>query len=109
MGSSPGKFEANIIAKASKTIEGWRAKHGEQLSVYFELADGRIVGATDDNTTPTIFKGIKIENFFVGMRHGDSKTEPGMNKMQFSLPEGWDSYLHVVTPSNFIARNVIVN
>lgn len=109
LGTSPGKFEAKIVAKASVTIEGWRATIGEQLSAYFELADGRILGATDSNSSPTIFKGIKIQNLFVGMRQGDSKTEPGYNMISFYLPWGWDSYLMAVTPSDFTARNSIVN
>lgn len=109
VGASPGRFEARIVAKASKTIEGWRALWGEQLSAYFELGNGRILGATDNNASPTIFKGIKIENLFVGMRNGDSRTEVGFNQLSFNLPWGWDSYLHVITPSDFTARNSIVN
>lgn len=109
LGFEPGAFEAKLIARSALAIQGWKLKQGESLSVFFETEDGRIVGATDNNTSPTIFKGIRIEQFRVSDRSGDKRTEPGFNMLKFVLPEGWSDYLYAVTPSNFVARTQIVN
>jgi hypothetical protein len=109
MGAEPGVFTCNLLYRAAQTVEGFIDLQGENLSVFFELEDGRIIGQVDDNGTPTIFKGIKIEQIFIGDREGDSRTQPGFNVLEFYLPYRWSKYLYAVTPSDFTARTAIVN
>lgn len=109
MGHEPGQFNANLLYRAAQTIEGFIDLTGEDLSVYFELEDGRIIGQVDDNASPNTFRGIEIDQIAIGDREGDNRTQPGFNTLEFYLPFRWSKYLYAVTPSDFTARTQIVN
>lgn len=109
MGAEPGNFTANLLYRTAQTVAGFKAMIGETLSVFFEAEDGRIIGRVDNNASPTKFRGIPIEQYFVYDREGDTRTQPGFNVVEFYLPSGWSDYLYSVTPSDFTARTAIVN
>lgn len=109
LGHGPGKFSFQISNKAAKTILEMRQLYGETLSVYFINIFGKIIGETDDNTTPTIFRGVPIKELKVGGRQGDSINSRGFNQCDFYLNDQWDNYLHEVTPSDFNALTDLGN
>lgn len=109
VGFGPGKFMFQLSYKASKTILEMRQLYGETLSVFFVNRFGKIIGETDDNASPGVFRGIPIKELKVGGRQGDTINTRGFNQCEFYLEDGWDNYLHEVSPSDFNALTDLAN
>ena len=86
------------IAKELKTYECEK-----NLSVFLIDENGIIWGKTDDVDTPTIFKGIPIESFFVSDKKLGGFDGVDQNMLSWSFKQNWSDDLLGVTPSDFDA------
>ena len=80
----------------------------EEVSVFMIDENGDIWGVVDDHDTIAEFRGIPVENFFVGDRQPGGLTEPDRNAVRFQLAPGWSDKLHKYTPSDFNAKTGMV-
>lgn len=109
MGANPGKFTFELLYRGAVTISAFRQLQGETLAVYFVAEDGSIWGQVNDNTTPTTFRGIDIQQFKIGNKVIGGREVPDKHMCEFALPDGWDAYLYKVTPSDFNALTDLAN
>lgn len=73
----------------------------KNLSVFLISEHLNIWGLTDDPGTPTIFKGIPIESFWVTDKILGLYDAPDRNEVSWVFPPEWSDNLYSVTPSDF--------
>lgn len=104
----PTVVEVMLYQKDQATIKALKDLASETLQVYFVNEHGKIIGETDDHTSPTIFRGFLIEpkSWFVGDKSFGGYNERDSNSLRFSMSADWSDLLHVVTPSDFNAKDL---
>jgi hypothetical protein len=97
-------FSARLFDMPQSVIEELKNLECEtELSVFLINECGNIIGKTDDTTTPTIFYGFPIREFFVSDLNMGQYTQSDSNMIQWNFQANWSDKLHVVTPSDFDA------
>lgn len=104
---NPITVTMKVYNASSALITALKAYECEDPLAIFPIGQcGHIFGWTDDLGTPTTFQGIPIENFSVSDRMVPGREGADYNEIRFQLERGWDEWLHAVTPSDFVAKNL---
>ena len=97
-------FSARLMDTQTAIIEDLKAYEcEEELSVFFINECGNIIGKTDDNASPTTFRGFPIRSIFISDLNMGFYTAPDYYMIQFNLLANWSDNLYIVTPSDFDA------
>lgn len=108
MGRLYSGFKGEFHSQNQKAIKELKALECEEVSLYFIDEGGNIWGIVDNMTTPTEFRGVPVENFFVGDRQPGGFGVPDKNAVSFQLPPNWSDYLKKYTPVGFNAKKDLV-
>lgn len=102
LGRNPSPFVGAFLNIAQSVITEIKKYECEpNLSVYLIDENKRIWGLVDDQTTPTIFKGIPIESFFVSDKVVGGREVADKNMINWSFKANWSDKLYAITPTDF--------
>lgn len=94
-----------------RVIEALDKMGCEDIGVFLVNECGQIIGVTDDKDTPTVFRPIPIplNSYFIGDKAIGGKVSPDMNMIRFQLYPDWSKKLYFVNPTDFEAREDLIN
>ena len=101
LGTEPGTFSAVIESSKQNVIEALKTLRCEDLVVFFVNANNQIAGITDDLDSPTLIKGIPIQELFIGDKVLGGYDGFDYNDISFQLPPDWSDKFYVVTVTTF--------
>lgn len=113
VGREPTSFTAAFLNTSQKSIKALKALMCEgdgayNLGVYLIDEFGRIIGISNNITTPTIFYPIPAASLFLSDKKLGGIEEPDMNMMEVNLYPNWSDNIHIVTPTDFDALTALV-
>jgi hypothetical protein len=109
IGREPTTFTGSFIMTAQKTIEALKTYQGDNVGVFLIDEYGRIVGLTDDHTTPTEFYPIPVSSLFVGDKVLGNLEGVDMNAVSWRFAPNWSDKLEIVKPADFEALTGLVS
>ena len=101
IGTEPTTFTANMIRLKQSIIKTMKKYMGENIGVYLIDEHNRIIGLTDNHTTPTMFYPIPIAGLFIGDKNLGGLDGIDMNALEWKFFANWSDMLHIVTPTDF--------
>lgn len=108
-GKNPTVFRCMLRSPQSVITEQLNDYQCENLGVYLVTENGKIVGITDDNATPTTFYPIPTRSFFIGDRKIGGFEEPDSCPISWRFLPNWSLKLKEITPSDFEALIDLTN
>ncbi len=102
IGSSPSPFSAemhDISSEIETAMKDYRCE--KNLSVFLINEHKKIWGIVDDLTTPTTFKGIPIDAFYVSDRQPSGHSDHDKHFLSWMIKPEWSNFLYAVTPTDF--------
>ena len=108
-GKNPTTFTCVLRSPQSLIAEQMNDYMCETLGVYLITENGKIIGTTDDNATPTTFYPIPIRSFFIGDRRLGGFEEPDSTPISWRFLPNWSLKLKEITPSDFEALVDLTN
>lgn len=107
----PTTFEGMFYQKGQKSIKSIKDLASERLQVYFVNEHGKIIGETDDQDSPTYFRGFEINerSFFVSDKSFGGYNDRDSNRINFALKQSWSDGLLVVDPADFNPLSDLTN
>lgn len=104
LGANPTTFNAVLRKMPSATVRNLKMLMCEaeagNLGVYLFDENG-MIGAIQDDTTPTTHYPIPIRSLFVGDKSLGGFESPDTNVISWSFMSGWSDYLAKVAPKDF--------
>lgn len=107
IGREPTSFKGNILRVAQATIAAMKPYQCEDVGVYLVDEYGRIIGLTDNTTTPTKAYPIPIASLFVGDKKLGGFDSVDMNEITWNFFPNWSDKLYTITPTNFNALTAL--
>jgi hypothetical protein len=109
LGTNQTTISGMFLNESQAGIESLKAlmcevNSGEGLSVFFVTDCGTIDGQTQDAFTT--WRGFEVQNFWVGDRGGNTRSNPAMNSFKLQLKEGWSDYSKIIQPADFDAQTI---
>lgn len=108
-GKNPTSFRCMLRSPQSLIAEQLNDYVCETLGVYLVTENGKIIGTTDSNTSPTNFYSIPIRSFFIGDRKLGGFEEPDSCPISWRFLPNWSLKLKEITPSDFEALIDLTN
>lgn len=111
VGKNTTSFSCMLRSIQSILLEQLQNYQCETMGVYFVTENGKIIGTTNSNATPTTLYPIPIANrtLFVGDRKLGGLEEPDSVPMSWSFYPNWSLKLKEITPSDFEALVELAN
>jgi hypothetical protein len=76
-------------------------QYEKQTSVYLFNEYGQVIGLTDSHSTPSKFKGIPIESFFVKDKNMGGFEDIDSNDFGWKFKQKWSDMLHAIKATDF--------
>lgn len=108
-GKNPTSFRCVLRSPQSLIAEQLNNYMCETLGVYLITENGKIIGITDSNASPTKFYPIPIRSFFIGDRKAGGFEEPDNCPISWRFLPNWSLKLKEITPSDFEALIDLTN
>lgn len=104
LGRAATPFSCKLLDTYQNVVKALKSYECEAaLSVFLLTELGAIVGLVDDHDTPTKFRGIPIQSFFVSDLTLGGYEAPEQNMVSWSFLANWSDYLYQVAPADFDA------
>lgn len=101
LGSEPTTFSCMLLQVKQTIIKALKDYECEQLGVYLFDENGKIGAIADDNSNPTEWYPIPVQQFFVGDKTLGGYEAPDSNTMQFSFVPNWSLEFGIIDPTDF--------
>ncbi len=108
-GKNPTSFRCVLRSPQSLIVEQLNDYPCENLGVYLVTENGKIVGVTDSNSSPTNFYPIPTRSFFIGDRKLGGFENPDECPISWRFLPNWSLKLKEITPDDFEALIDLTN